>query len=430
MISRRLLLYRKRSSDYISWKPYNSSWITSSFYTTNSGHINDLILENYTQNSTTYQSAKIELNPTLTTLQYVLLGQQDVTEIEVNIPNIKPTSLEMAFIEDSPGDNSINTYWRDLHITNLDLSQVTDMRHAFATVLWDTDIVGCNKYTKLYKEDQRFDMPKVTTLDFAFSHTQFEQDTVITCSNQCVSTKGMFFKAKNTNSNQINISNLDTSNVSDMSYMFCKCDPLLVSEINVLILNTNNVQDMTYMFGHTSGSNIGSHISQITIPDNCNCTAMFLGTSADSITLNSWSSYINAEYMFSETRCNYIFVPFQEIANAVGMFDTSSFLTEVDLASSTFCGDSLFRIFRNCTLLQTIDLSTWNLSNVTNYSQAFQNCSNLTEIWFDGEASYDNIATVSMFAGCNNLEVIHAPSNGTWDFLYDVKPSDTQIDLW
>jgi len=43
-----------------------------------------------------------------------------------------------------------------------------------------------------------------------------------------------------------NLSNFDTNNVINMSYMFCKC--LSLKEINLSSFNTNNVEDMSYMF--------------------------------------------------------------------------------------------------------------------------------------------------------------------------------------
>ena len=45
---------------------------------------------------------------------------------------------------------------------------------------------------------------------------------------------------------EINLSNFNTNNVTNMSFMFYKCSSL--KEINLSNFNTNNFTDMSYMF--------------------------------------------------------------------------------------------------------------------------------------------------------------------------------------
>ena len=44
---------------------------------------------------------------------------------------------------------------------------------------------------------------------------------------------------------ELNLSNFNTNNVTDMSYMFYECSSL--KELNLSNFNTNNVKDMSYM---------------------------------------------------------------------------------------------------------------------------------------------------------------------------------------
>ena len=48
----------------------------------------------------------------------------------------------------------------------------------------------------------------------------------------------------------LNLSNFNTNNVQDMSFMFNKCSSL--TSLNLSNFNTNNVQDMSYMFNQCS----------------------------------------------------------------------------------------------------------------------------------------------------------------------------------
>ena len=45
---------------------------------------------------------------------------------------------------------------------------------------------------------------------------------------------------------ELNFSNFNTNNVTDMSCMFCECSSLI--DINLYSFNTNNVTNMSYMF--------------------------------------------------------------------------------------------------------------------------------------------------------------------------------------
>ena len=49
---------------------------------------------------------------------------------------------------------------------------------------------------------------------------------------------------------ELNLSNFNTNNVTDISYMFYGCSQL--KELNLTNFNTNNVNDMSHMFSGCS----------------------------------------------------------------------------------------------------------------------------------------------------------------------------------
>ena len=54
----------------------------------------------------------------------------------------------------------------------------------------------------------------------------------------------MFFNCRSLK--ELDLSNFNTNNVTNMSYMFNECKSL--KELNLINFNTNNVTNMTYMF--------------------------------------------------------------------------------------------------------------------------------------------------------------------------------------
>jgi surface protein len=61
-------------------------------------------------------------------------------------------------------------------------------------------------------------------------------------------------------------------------------------------------------------------------------------------------------------------------------------------------------MFKNCDLLETLDLSNWNTSNVTDMEYMFSNCTNLTTIYVGSNWTTSNVENSnSMFQNCTSL---------------------------
>ena len=131
----------------------------------------------------------------------------------------------------------------------------------------------------------------------------------------------------------INLSNLKTENITNMSHMFYQCSSLL--SINFSYFDTEKVNDMSYMF--------------------CNCSSL---TSLD-------LSYFNTQNV---TDMSCMFCGCNSLVN----IDLSSFNTQNVIAMN--------HMFSFCSSLKNLDLSKFTAQNVSCMCNMFYNCSALESI--------------------------------------------------
>ena len=170
------------------------------------------------------------------------------------------------------------------------------------------------------------------------------------------------------------LSTIDTSNVTNMSYMFYYCNNLT----SIPLLNTSNVTNMSYMFYYCN--NLTS-IPQLDTSNVTNMSYMFYRCdNLSSIPLLNTSNVTNMSYMFYY--CNNL--------TSIPLLDTSN-VTNVSY------------MFYRCYNLSSIPLL--DTSNVTNMSGMFDSCISLTSI---PQLDTSNVTNMSgMFDGCNKLQQIH-----------------------
>ena len=150
---------------------------------------------------------------------------------------------------------------------------------------------------------------------------------------------------------------LDTSNVTNMSYMFRGCTELTTLDLSSF--NTSSVTNMSNMF--------------------YSCSAL---TTLDLSSFNT-SSVTNMSYMFR------------------GCTE----LTTLDLSSfNTSSVTNMSNMFYSCSALTTLDLSSFNTSSVMNMSYMFYECSGLVTIYVSNLWSTAKVtSSTSMFRGCTKL---------------------------
>lgn len=164
----------------------------------------------------------------------------------------------------------------------------------------------------------------------------------------------------------IDLSNFDTSHVTDMSYMFSGCNSL-TSLKGLENFKTSNVTNMAYMF---------SECSKIAMLDVSNL---------------STSNVTDISHMFS--MCNLI-----TNINGLEKFDTLQ-VTNME------------NVFYACESLTSLNLSSWNTSNVTRTESMFSFCSGLRTIDLSNWNTNNFKVVAAMFNKCKNLEAIKGLNN-------------------
>ena len=190
--------------------------------------------------------------------------------------------------------------------------------------------------------------------------------------------QGMF--AYLTNVESLDLTNLDTSNITNMSSMFQGSNSL--KEIKLSNFDTSNVTSMQNMFnGCSSLTNLD--LSSFDTSNVTNMLGMFYGTGVKNLDLNNFdtSNVTTMTFMFRDSKIETI-----DFSN----WDTSN-------VTSTYF------MFNNCNKLTSLDLSTWNTDNLLNMEQMFGGCSSLKQLVF-GNFNTSKITQMAyMFSGCSSL---------------------------
>ena len=227
---------------------------------------------------------------------------------------------------------------------------------------------------------------------------------------------GMFAYLDNVSS--LDLSGLDTSNMTNMSRMFYKSTSL--KNIDVSGFDTSKVVNMDYMFNGCN--NLESlNLSNFNTSNVTSMYGMFYGCSnLVDIDLSSFntSKVTNMGSLFNGcsnlTSINITNFDTSNVTEMSGMFRYCSSLTNLDL--SNFSTGSVIYMnyaFQGCTLLKKLDLSSFNTSNVTNMMWMFDGCSSLEEI----DLSSFNTSKVTdmrwLFKGCKSLTSINVSNFDT-----------------
>ena len=216
----------------------------------------------------------------------------------------------------------------------------------------------------------------------------------------------MFYRCGNLTS--LDLSGLDTSNVTRMSKMFEGCRSL--TSLDLSNFNTSNVTNMHHMFsscpGLTSLDLSNFDTSKVTYMHN-----MFYGCSSlTSLDLSGWNT--------------------SNVTNMGLIFGSCSSLTSLDLSNfNTSNVTDMNGMFIDCSNLTSLDLSSFDTSKVTNMSYMFGGCTSLTSLdlskWDTSKVDY----TTDMFKGCTSLKTIRMVgcNQTTINKISAVKPSGATI---
>ena len=175
---------------------------------------------------------------------------------------------------------------------------------------------------------------------------------------------------------EINVSSFDTSKVTNMRGMFLNCRSL--TSLDVSKLDTSKVTDMSGMFeGCESLTNL-----DVSSFDTSKVTDMFL-------MFSECRSLISLDVSNFDT---------SKVTNMSYMFDWCTSLTSLDVSKfDTSKVTGMYRMFNRCTSLTSLDVSNFDTSQVTDMALMFYSCSSLTSLDFR-KATFDKVTSYgSMF---------------------------------
>lgn len=237
----------------------------------------------------------------------------------------------------------------------------------------------------------------------------------------------------------IDLTNLDTTNVTDMSNMLSGCSGL--TNIDLSPLRMAKVTDMRYMFQGCS-SLTSLDLSPLDTQNVTRMDYMFADcsglTSLDLSPLDT-SKVTNMHYMFygcsGLTSLDLSPLDTSKVTSMGNMFYGCSSLTSLDLSPlNTAKVTSMRYMFAGCSGLTNLDLSPLNTANVTSMRYMFYDCSGLTSLDLSPLDTTKVTNMYSMFYGCSNLANLNLTSLNTanvsnMDSMFHGCRSLTNLDL-
>ncbi len=209
----------------------------------------------------------------------------------------------------------------------------------------------------------------------------------------------------------LDVSNFDTKNVTDMSAMFGYCYSL--TSLDVSKFNTAKVKDMSSMF-YSCTALTSLDVSNFDTKDVTNMSYMFNTcytlTSLDVSKFNT-AKVTNMSYMFGNCKklqsLDVSGFNTAKVTKMTSMFYTCSALTSLDVSDfNTEDVTNMKYMFYSCDKLQSLNLSNFNTAKVTNMSYMFQYSPALTTIYVSDKFTTDGVEgdnSNDMFSGCTSL---------------------------
>ena len=190
----------------------------------------------------------------------------------------------------------------------------------------------------------------------------------------------------------LDVSNFDTSKVTNMSGMFLRCSSL--TSLDVSKFDTSKVTNMSWMFGE--------------------CSSL---TSLD-VSKFDTSKVTNMSWMFGEcsslTSLNVSKFDTSKVTNMSWMFGECSSLTSLDVSKfNTSQVTKMYCMFAYCSSLTSLDVSKFDTSSVTNMNGMFDICKRLTSLDLSSFDTSQVTDMEHMFRWCNGLTSLDLSSFNT-----------------
>ena len=207
----------------------------------------------------------------------------------------------------------------------------------------------------------------------------------------------------------LDVSSFNTSKVTNMSYMFYKCSAL--PSLDLSNFNTGNVTNMSYMFYNCSAlpsldlSNFNT--SSVTRMDfmfnGCSSLETLDVSKFDTRNVTDMGSMFNG--CSSLTSLNISNFNTSNVTGMINMFGGCESLTSLDVSKfDTRNVTSMKNMFNGCSSLTSLDLSSFDTNKVTRMDAMFQYCSRLTSLDLSNFVTSNATNMSNMFDGCSALK--------------------------
>ncbi|BDR59216.1 BspA family leucine-rich repeat surface protein [Xylocopilactobacillus apicola] len=274
---------------------------------------------------------------------------------------------------------------------------------------WDFN--ATTKVLTIYPHELNYDSDKV--LDSSGRYDQFPwrdyslqiEKTVI---KPGVTAKGslstLFYDQENMTTIE-GLENLDTSEVTNMYYMFCLCRSL--TNLDVSNFNTSKVTNMNSMFW--------------------NCRSL---TNLDVKNFDTHNVTDMGEMFYSCGKITNLEVKdfdTSKVTSMKRMFLGCESLTSLDVTGfNTSNVTDMSEMFSSCSSITNLNLSNFNTSNVTEMSSMFNFCTSLSDLkWNATNFNTSKVTNMSrMFRRCSslkNIDVSHFDTSKVTDVIYMFK---------
>ena len=228
---------------------------------------------------------------------------------------------------------------------------------------------------------------------------------------------------------EINLSNIETSYVTNMSGMFSGCESL--KSIAFGCISTENVENMNGMFEDCwslesldlSGFKTNKVTSMIGMFSGCSSLKTLNLNSFNTSNVENMSRMFGPGYATSHniqhcqvgmTGCSSLerldlrSFDLSKVKDLSDMFKYCYNLKELNMSGwNTDCAENLNSMFYDCASLENIDLTSFNTKNVENMGYMFCDCTSLTTL----DLSNFNTPVVTdiqnMFYGCESLQILN-----------------------
>ena len=330
------------------------------------------------------------------------------TYIQTSIPNLNKGFSEESIIRklDYEPTNNIIIFCKykndqtcklnESFISNNEISyNITKMPNSFLKIEIDfnTLLTDCNHFIRkaiinidliINIDVSNFDTSLVTDMQYMFERCTNLISLDLSNFNTSLVTdmKHMFEDCYSLIS--LNLSNLNTSLVTDMQFMFSGCYELL--SLDVSNFDTSLVTDMTHMFEYFENE-ISLNLSNFNTSLVTNMEYMFYRNKFESIDVSNFDTSLvtNMEYMFDHC-FNLKSIDVSSfntslVTNMEYMFYDCENLKLINLSNfNTSLVTNMERMFSCCWYAESFDVSNFNISLVTNKQLMFDQCEHLKSI--------------------------------------------------